>query len=198
MNVHKTYPNGDRTHCLVIGAGPAGVSAAKWLRSFEVPFQWVSSDGDVGGMLHRVNNTIRNYPGGHFRSGVELVDALRSDVAELDVEPPVAGHVRQLRHAEGCWRATFLDHAPVLAETVILATGTRYRTLDVPGEQEALETCVSQSATADGAHYAEQTVAVVGGGDAGFENALKLAGHGCKVWMLLRNDQFKALSLIHI
>lgn len=192
MNSPRNHIDKEHTGCLVIGAGPAGISAAKWLRSFSVPFRWFSSDGDVGGLLHRVNNAIHNYPGGHFRSGIDLVETLRADVAELDVESPGAAHVRQLRYVDGCWHATFLDHAPMTADAVILATGTRYRTLEVPGEQEAMGSCVSQSATADGARYAERTVAVVGGGDAGFENALRLAEQGCKVWMLLRNDQFEA------
>jgi thioredoxin reductase (NADPH) len=192
MNAPKAQTDKVDTDCVIVGAGPAGISAAKWLLSFGVPFRWFSSDGDVGGLLHRVSNAIHNYPGGHFGSGLDLVDALRADVADLDGVSPVAAHVRQLRLSDGRWHATFLDAAPVRADAVILATGTRYRTLGVPGEDEAMGDCVSQSATADGEHYTGRTVAVVGGGDAGFENALRLAEHGCNVWMLLRNDQFKA------
>ena len=51
------------TPCLIVGAGAAGVSAAQWFISLDVPFEWVSQDGEVGGMLHEVYNPITNYTG---------------------------------------------------------------------------------------------------------------------------------------
>lgn len=182
----------DHSPCVVIGAGAAGVSAAKWLHSFEVDFRWFGTRGDIGGLLHRVNNTISNYPGGHYRSGEALIEALRQDVAEFSGPALEDGHVRTLRRQDERWRIAFADHAPMTADAVILATGTSYRTLDVPGEAEAMGDCVSQSATADAERFAGRRCAVVGGGDAGFENALLLAEAGCEVHMLLRSRHFKA------
>jgi thioredoxin reductase (NADPH) len=181
------------TDCVIIGAGPAGISAALWLHAFEVPFRWFSTNGHVGGLLDRVNNRIGNYPGGNFPSGAALVEAFKAQLDHSDLTPPSDGHVLRLsQRPDNGWRITFVDEPALVADTVILATGTRYRSLGVTGEAEGMGQCVSQSATADGERFTGETVAVVGGGDAGFENALRLADHGCKVWMLLRNADFEA------
>ncbi len=184
--------NTPHSDCVVIGAGPAGLSAARWLHTFEVAFRWFATGGEVGGLLNRVNNTIVNYPGGCYATGAELGEALHDGLVACEASPPEEGTLESAIRTEERWHLEFADRPALRADTVILATGTQYRRLGVPGEAEALGTCVSQSATADGEIFAGRTVAVVGGGDAGFENALLLSEHGCRVWMLLRNTEFKA------
>jgi thioredoxin reductase (NADPH) len=191
-SVHDHKPPKDHIPCVVIGAGPAGISAAQWLPSFEVPFRWFSTNGDVGGLLQRVHNRIENYPGDFYASGGALVEVFEDQLDRGDLSHPESGHVRRIARDESGWRLTFADRPSITADTMIVATGTRYRRLGVPGEAETMGTYVSQSATADAQRVAGETCAVVGGGDAGFENALRLAETGCKVWMLLRNDDFKA------
>lgn len=184
----------ESTPCLVIGAGPAGVSAAQWLVSLHVPYRWVTRDGEVGGFLHNVHNTIINYPGGVYDNGSALAETLVASLGPSGAGMPEPGDVRRLEKTDrGRWLASFRDRQPLIASTVILATGTRYRTLGVPGERAGLDVgYVSQSATRDASKVAGQHVAVVGGGDSGFENAIRLSKVGCRVSMLLRNDQFKA------
>lgn len=187
-------PAHTNTDCLVIGAGPAGLSAARWLDSLEVPFRWVSHDARVGGMLRRVSNAITNYPGGCYASGAELAAAFEAYLDECgDVgERLESGAVESLERVEDHWQVHLDDDRVVSARAVVLATGTKYRRLGVPGEDAGMGECVSQSATADAQRFAGQPVAVVGGGDAGFENALVLAEHGCQVFMLLRSPEFRA------
>ena len=74
------------------------------------------------------------------------------------------------------------------SDIVILATGTRYRTLGVPGEAEGLGSYVLQSSAQHAAAVAGRPVAVVGGGDAASENALNLARVGCAVTLLMRSE----------
>jgi thioredoxin reductase (NADPH) len=131
-----------------------------------------------------------------FASGGALIDAFEAQLDDSGPSRPEDAHLRRLERvftgSTDGWRLSFADRAPLSADTVILATGTRYRKLGVPGEVDGLGQCVSQSATADGERFDGKTVAVVGGGDAGFENALRLTEHDCKVWMLLRNERFEA------
>lgn len=177
---------------LVVGAGPAGVSCAMWLDDFGVPFEWVDTDGRIGGMLTRVHNRISNYPGGDYEDGRALADALGRPLQDRGLRPQSSTVTRLRPRADHV--TAQLDRVDTRRfELVVLATGTSYRTLDVPGETEGMESeCVSQSASAHGAKFAGRDVAVVGGGDAGFENALVLAQHGCRVTMLLRSTDFRA------
>lgn len=176
---------------VVAGAGPAGVSAALWLDDFGVPFAWVDATGEIGGMLQRVHNRITNVPGGNFDDGASLTDAYKQQLQQLALAPRTA-EIDRLDVASS--RLSLTEHSGETLTTrrVILATGTRYRQLGIEGEQQGLGDYVSQSATGDGDRVAGQPVAVVGGGDAGFENALRMADRGSSVTMLLRNDEFRA------
>ncbi len=177
---------------LVVGAGPAGISAALWLNDFGVPFDWVDSSGDIGGMLHRVHNQITNYAAGSFDDGAQLVESFRQPLNDQGLAVREAT-VERIRPGPDHVAVNFDGRDMMRYEVVLLATGTRYRQLGVPGEQQGLDDgYVSQSATSDGARFAGRDVAVVGGGDAGFENAIRLASHGCRVTMLLRNPDFSA------
>lgn len=175
---------------LIVGGGVAGLSAALWLRDFGVPFDWVDAGARVGGMLHRVNNRIDNFPGSEWIDGRELAAALREQVFNNNLRPEAATLARLILESDassGALRADFHDLPSRHYEAVMLATGTRYRTLGVPGESEGMGTYISQSAMADAARFAGQEVAVVGGGDAALENALRLASFGCRVHLLARS-----------
>ncbi len=184
----------DHIPVLLVGAGAAGVSAAIWLDDFDVSFAWIDASGSVGGILTRVHNRIDNYPGDSFDDGTALARKLQAHVQQMDlalrparlkyVELSDDGLVAELETED-----RLVEIAP---DRLVLATGTKYRRLQVPGEKEGLGRWVSQSAMADAPRFAGRPVAVVGGGDSGFENALVLAGHGCQVTLLLRNPEFRA------
>lgn len=183
----------DEPKVIVVGAGPAGVAAALWLDDFDVPFDWVDARGRAGGMLHRVHNDITDYPGRDFENGSALAEALREHVRRAGLSVRDA-EITRLTVSEGSIEALEHGEQPRNYRLAILATGTRYRRLGVPGEAEGMGQWVSQSATADAPKFAGRPVAVVGGGDAGFENALTLADHDCGVTMLLRSPEFRARS----
>ncbi len=184
----------EHTPCTVIGAGPAGISAALWLRTFGVPFQWWARDGEIGGILSRVNNPIDAYPGGGiYPNGRAVVDDLEDHVDAIDELDPRIGTIETVSQGDERWTCRCEAGDTWSSETVVLTTGTTYRQLDVPGEQEALEGgSVSQSVTRDKEAFAGRTVGMVGGGDAGFEGAVELAKRGCHVHMLLRSADFRA------
>lgn len=184
--------SGDDT-VLVVGAGPAGVSCAMWLDDYEIPFSWVDARGRIGGMLHRVHNRITNVVGSDYEDGRQLAEALESQLEARGLSPR-RGEITRLNARTDHVIVRQNGSKPRDFGMVVLATGTTYRRLGIPGEAEGMGKCISQSATADGAKFAGRHVAVVGGGDAGFENAIRLAGHGCRVTMLLRSPDFCARS----
>lgn len=185
MNADPTTPL-----ALVIGAGIAGISAALWLTEFGVPFRWLSA-GPVGGILSRVHNRIDNYPGRSYPNGMSLVADLQAQLRQRNLSPEI-GNIGELWCGQDQLGVSIYGQPEIHPERIILATGTRYRTLGVPGEREGLGQWVSQSATGDGCRFAGRSVAVVGGGDAGFENALRLADEGCDITLLLRSPEFRA------
>jgi thioredoxin reductase (NADPH) len=174
----------------VIGGGAAGVSAATWLRSLHVEVVWWAGARPVGGLLERVNNPIANFPPRRWSDGRDLARALRENVAESSLEPLVDDVDRVERADRGF--GIHAGGAVTWVDAVIVATGTRYRQLGVPGEAEGLGTYVSQSAARDAPKFDGQTVMVVGGGDAAFENALRLAEAGAEVLLAARSQAFRA------
>ena len=176
---------------LLVGAGPAGISAAIWLQDYGVPFLWIDRSRAVGGLLHRVHNCIQNYPGGVFDNGGTLAEHLNEHLLRLDLQPTGGELVAIEREDEGLV-ATLDGTRIVRPELLLLTTGTRYRTLGVPGEKEGLGKWVSQSAMADADRFAGQSVAMVGGGDSAFEGAKVLAQAQCSVTMLIRSPELRA------
>jgi thioredoxin reductase (NADPH) len=174
----------------IVGAGPAGVSAALWLRSYNLDAVWFG-DGDIGGMLHRVHNAIDNYPGRRADDGADLADALRDHVDTTEMRP-TPRRIDSIEATDRGW-ALYTDghddqsEPTARARTVIIATGTRYRRLGVPGEADGLGSYVHQSVARGAERWADQTVAMVGGGDSAFEGALRLSDQRCRVHLLIRS-----------
>ncbi len=178
-----------RPELLVVGAGPTGVSAALWARGLSLSARLVERGSAPGGQLHMVHFEPRDVAGlmavdgpGLARLYADQLEAAGVDVtvgaAAAALEPPAEG--RPLPAVR------FADGSRVEAEAVLIATGARRRPLEVPGAAALAGRGVSHSATRDRSWLAGRTVAVVGGGDAAFENALNLAAAGCTVSVLAR------------
>ena len=175
---------------VIVGAGPAGVSAALWARDrFEV--EVVEGAAHPGGQLRSIYFAPPELPGSDARDGLALAEIcgrqleqggirVRYGVSAIALERlrPRAAVGRVVLRLEGGER--------VEADAILLATGLRRRTLGVPGESEFEGRGVSTSATRDGASLAGRDVLVVGGGDAAFENALRLAELGSRVTLAVR------------
>ncbi len=156
---------------LIIGAGPAGLTAAIYARRAEKSVLVLERES-FGGQIN-YSPKIENYPGFASVSGAELADALVSQALELGAEVDIA-EVTALRPQNGVFTVT-TDTGNHEARAVILATGAKHRHLGVPGEEELIGDGISFCATCDGAFYAEKDVLVIGGGNSAAAEALQLA-----------------------
>jgi len=168
---------------LVIGAGPCGVSAALWARSLGLSVEVLEREEAAGGQLRSVHFRPQNFAGSLEGDGPALAARLARQLDEAGIEMR-RGEAAALERAAAVVRTAAGER--IEAAAVLIATGVRRRRLDVPGERELEGRGVSYSATQDRTRFAGEDVVVVGGGDAAFENALLLAGVGCRVTLVVR------------
>lgn len=181
---------------IIIGAGPAGLSAAIYgLRSGLdlVLLERLAPGGQVMSTYE-----VENYPGFvEPVAGWDLMSRMENQARRLGAEI-VSGDVVSLgRNAAGGTLAlTMADGSTLEAKTVIAATGASYRRLKVPGEVEHVGHGVSYCATCDGAFFKDRVCAVVGGGDTALEEAHFLTRFASKVYLIHRRDSLRGAKIL--
>ncbi len=167
---------------LIIGAGPAGLTAALYARR-QNKSVLVLEKNTFGGQTV-FSPKIENYPGFAEMSGMDfsdrLVDQVLSQGAELELEA-----AEEIRIGESGFTVR-TDYAEHEARTVILATGARHRRLGLEGEETYIGNGISFCAVCDGAFYKDKTVAVIGGGNSALQEAILLA-EGCRTVHMIQN-----------
>ena len=156
---------------IVIGAGPAGLTAAIYLRRAEKSVLIIEKECFGGQITH--SPRVENYPGYESLSGAELGDKLfeHATSAGADVELDTVTGIEAI---EGGYRVV-CEGAVFDCRAVIIATGSRHRTLGLLHEEELVGEGVSYCAVCDGAFYKDQRVAVVGGGNSALQDAVLLS-----------------------
>ena len=173
---------------IIIGSGPAGLSAAIYAQRACLDTIVIEKNGISGG---QVLNTweVDNYPGFPGVTGFELSRQFREHANKLGARV-VQDEVVQVE-LSGNVKKVVCEEETYEARCVILASGAHHRTLEVPGEEELRGAGVSYCATCDGALFRGRTVAVVGGGDAALEDAIFLARMCEKVYIVHRRDKLR-------
>ena len=184
---------------LIVGGGPAGVSAALWARSRDLHAMLVDDRDSIGGTLHHIHFALRDVTGVRGVVGEKLAASYTQQLADAAVPVRLGVRAARIEGAGGLVGAGASDRdmiprVTVVSESgerleahaVLIATGTRRRRLGVPGEREFEDRGVSYSANRDREQLRGRSVAVAGGGDAAYENALILAGLGCEVTLIVR------------
>ena len=168
---------------IIIGAGPAGLTAALYALRAEKTVLVVEK-GVFGGQI-TFSPKIENYPGFTALSGNELADKMMEQViahgAEFEMET-----VTRIADEDGVKRVYTEDGAVFEGKTLIIATGAAHRHLGAPGEEELIGSGISFCAVCDGAFYSGQTVAVIGGGNSALQEATLLS-ETCKKVILVQN-----------
>ncbi|WP_147821622.1 thioredoxin-disulfide reductase [Salidesulfovibrio onnuriiensis] len=174
---------------VVIGGGPAGMTAALYLLRAGVKTLSIEKMAPGGQIL--MTEEIENYPG--FPSGLkgyELADKLSAHLEDYPHDK-IMDEVREIKVGDPVHEITVGDGQVVGAKSIVLATGARYRNLGVPGEQRLVGKGVSYCALCDGNFFRDRVVAVVGGGNSALEEALYLSRLVKKLYLIHRRDEFR-------
>lgn len=170
---------------VMIGAGPAALTAAIYTTREEIDTV-LYEKGIVGG-LAATTDWIDNYPG--YMNGIEgirLADELRGQAERFGATIKF-GEVKNIQRADNYVKLN-VDDGEVLAKTVLIATGSDHRKLNVPGEAEYHSRGVHYCATCDGAFYTGKRVIVVGGGNSGVQEAMFLTKFATHIDLLVRSE----------
>lgn len=169
---------------IVVGAGPAGLTAAIYARRADKSVL-VLDKGMFGGQM-TFSPKIENYPGYGQISGNELAEKMVSQAIEMGAEIDMA-EVTGIEK-EGNIFCVFCGDDIYMSKTVILATGARHRLLGIDREEEFIGDGISFCAVCDGAFYAGKTVAVIGGGNSALQEAIMLSDGCAKVYVVQNLD----------
>jgi thioredoxin reductase (NADPH) len=178
---------------IIIGAGPAALTAAIYTTREDID-TLLFERGVIGG-LAAVTDMIDNYPG--FPEGVEglkLADSLQKQAERFGAVIEF-GEVTKITD-EGKYKRLETTSGDMRARAVLIATGSDYKKIGVPGEQEYYARGVHYCATCDGAFYRDKRLVVVGGGNSAVQEAIFLTRFASHIDMLVRGDQFRASDVL--
>jgi alkyl hydroperoxide reductase subunit F len=166
---------------IIIGGGPAGLSAAIYAARKVLRTVFISKD--IGGQVTWTYD-VDNYLGFSQVDAADLIAKFEEHVAKYDVEKQVGVEVTGVEFSDKTKKVITKEGITHLGRTVIIATGKRHKLLDVPGEKEFLGMGVSYCSTCDAPLFAGFDVAVAGGGNSALEAALDLVKVAKQVYMV--------------
>ncbi|MEH7567304.1 thioredoxin reductase [Priestia megaterium] len=178
---------------LIIGGGPAGISAAVWCKRLGVDCLLLEEQAQLGGQLFTIYNEIIDYPGIQAENGIEMQRKMVQHFMDMDCLYEVNTKVNSIDERSKTVKVKQQETEKEIGYTyLILATGSSQRKLGVPGEQQMTDRGEVYSASADGERLKGKRVALIGGGDRAFEGAHLLASQAKQVYLIHRSTHFKA------
>ncbi len=178
---------------VMVGAGPAALAAAVYTTREDLD-TLLYEKGVVGG-LAAITDWVDNYPG--FPKGIaglDLAEGLRKQAERFGAVIEL-GEVMSITD-KGSHKVLETTDGEILAESVLIATGSDYKKLGIPGEQEFYGRGVHFCATCDGAFYREKHLVVVGGGNSAVQEAMFLTKFASKIDLLVRGEKMRASEVL--
>lgn len=187
-------PSNQKVHdVLMVGAGPAALAAAIYTTREDI--ETVLYERGVIGGLAAVTDWVDNYPGfPKGISGLEYAENLRQQAERFGAKIEL-GEVTKIVD-EGAFKRITTTDGDMLAKAVLIATGTDYKKLGIPGEQEFYGRGVHYCATCDGAFYRDKRLVVVGGGNSAVQEAMFLTRFATHIDVLVRSDHLRASEVL--
>ena len=179
----------DKTDILVIGAGPAGLSAASYAARAGYSITAIDQLSPGGQLL--LIDEIENYPGLPLTKGYKLAEDMENQAVLFGAKVEYTALSAIRKEGEGRFIA-LTDSGEIEAKAVIIATGADHRHLGVKGEEENQGKGVSYCATCDGPFFKGKDVVVVGGGDTALTDAIYLSKIAKSVTVVHRRNEFRA------
>lgn len=177
---------------IIIGGGAAGISAALWCDELNLKTLLLDANDELGGQLLRIFNPIENHLGAQTENGRELCDIFVGQIENRGFTIKLSSAVAEINLQN---KMILLENGERFsAKTIIIATGVRRRRLNVKGENEFQQKGIIESGRRNQNSVKDKHAAIVGGGDAAFENALILAETAAKVTLIHRGTDFRARS----
>jgi alkyl hydroperoxide reductase subunit F len=173
---------------IIIGAGPAGMTAAVYAARKKLDFILISED--MGGQA-AWSGDVENYTGYQFITGPELALKFHEHITSFGIDIKMPQSVRQVTK-EGNLIKVQTNTQDYISKAVIIATGKRPRKLNVPGEEEFRNKGVTYCATCDGPLFKDKNVVVIGGGNSGLDAVLQLMNICPQVHLLVQEDSLNA------
>ncbi|MCI8949559.1 MAG: thioredoxin-disulfide reductase [Lachnospiraceae bacterium] len=184
---------------LIIGSGPAGLSAAIYAQRARLNTAVIEKEMMSGGQVLTTMD-VDNYPGLMGIGGFELGMKFREHAEQLGavfIEDEIKElQVQETSAPKGSWKQAVGENGTYLAKTIILASGATHRMLGVSGEERLRGRGVSYCATCDGAFFRNKVTAVVGGGDVALEDAIFLSRMCSKVYVIHRRNELRGAKIL--
>ena len=173
-----------KVKCVIVGAGPAGMTAAIYLKRAGIDFILMDKSAPGGELLK--TSVIENYPGVSEVNGPDLAMKMVNQLKGLDIKPEFDEVLDITKNGNLFTVKTLKDE--ILCDNVILATGRVPNSLKIDGEDRFIGKGISYCAPCDGSFYKDKVVAIVGGGDTAVTDAIYMAGLAKKVYLIVRGE----------
>lgn len=185
--------NKNRYDVVIIGQGASAFGAALYSARYQMKTLVI---GDEFGGETATGSIIENYPGYSHIDGFDLMLAMKKQVEDLDVEI-ITDEVTSIQNDGNCFIST-AHEGRYQSTAIILAVGRERRKLGLPNESDLLGKGVSYCSTCDAPLYRDQTVAVVGGGDAAVKGSVLLSKYASRVYLVYRKEKLTRPEPVNI